>query len=228
MAKKDAELARRWQRIMNASEVLRLPKANIATFGQAQFSYHCLSALNESSTKIRSGTVYAQRPTIILPHQLRGMFEGFFPEAKDFVEEFFHTVGEKLRTLGYTFRHELKHQETAAKSFANTLETVENIVGEDARASIIRGPDAYWQVSLLKFTMDMIAKSFQINVRELEERGLFDPEQRLRYQAERMFAEAKKSKEDLQKLADFLRQNGIFQEHEDRFFELVQQSQHSE
>ncbi|MBI4062839.1 MAG: hypothetical protein HY401_00880 [Elusimicrobia bacterium] len=204
---------------------MRIPKTSIATFGPTNFSYYCLSALDEASTRIRNGTVFAQKPQIILPQQLKEMFDGFFPGAREFVDEFFHQMGEKLRALGYHFRHELKHQETTRQSFAESLQAVETRVGQDARSTIIRGPDAHWQVSLLKFTMEMIAKSAQMNVTELQERGFFDPEQKLRHQIEKMFFDAPKSKEALVKLGEFLRENSVFEEYEDRFFELVQKDQ---
>ena len=56
------------------------------------------------------------------------------------------------------------------------------------------GPDAHWSLSVLKFVVDTSLRSFPSNVRELDERGLFNPEQRREdrehFEIEKLFQQA--------------------------------------
>ncbi|MBI4669422.1 MAG: hypothetical protein HY747_09625 [Elusimicrobia bacterium] len=216
------EEIRKFKHAVAGTEVLLVPRRGIATFGPTMFSYWCLSALGKTSTRARSGTVYAEKPQIILPGRLRELFEGFAAEARDAAQELFHQLGDQLRALGYHFRHEPKTAKTLERPFKDAFKEVADKLKEETLTGVVRGPDKYWEISVLKFTLDMAAQSFPVNVADLERRNLFGPEGQLRAQVEAFFYKAGRSPETIPDLAEFLKQNKIFEEYEDRFFDLVQ------
>ncbi|MBI2071142.1 MAG: hypothetical protein HYT79_11140 [Elusimicrobia bacterium] len=218
----------KWRRIMDATEVLKMPKRPLATFGPTNIAYCCLSALSERSTRIRSGVVFAERPAIILPNDLRQTFQGFEPQAREFAEELFRHFGDRLRALGYKFRHEPGPSRDAERPFHDAYQEILDSLNDENRCAVLRGPDAYWGISLMKFTLEMSAASFAGNIMELEERGLFNPEKRLKNQLELLFNKAERSAENVSLLAEFLKQNDIFEEYEDRFFDLIQRNRRLE
>ncbi len=215
------EKQRIWAKTIRATEVLRLPKHSIATFGPTNLYYYCLSSLGVSSTRIRKGTVFAERPKIITPEHFRDIFDGFMPEAREFANTLLESMGDKLRALGYNFRHELQNVEIASKALPDTWKSVNQDLGSHPLTAVVRGPDDQWQVSLMKLTLEVISTSFPMNVKELEERNLFDPEQRLKAKIEALFLRAERDAAALQELVQFLKENQVFEEYQDRFFDLV-------
>ena len=73
----------------------------------------------------------------------------------------------------------------------------------------------------MKFTLDHASRSFPEQVRDLERRGLFDPDgkeaDRRRREVERLFAAASQDRGAVDHLGRKLREYGWFEEYEDRF-----------
>jgi hypothetical protein len=102
-------------------------------------------------------------------------FEGFGPQGEafgDFLRENLH----KLAILKYGFRfkvgdmqEEVIH-EPIDQVCDKLLEAI-RISGNPMRA-VIKGVDDTWEISLLKFTVEMIEKSQQINMFDFKRRGL--------------------------------------------------------
>jgi len=97
---------------------------------------------------------------------------------------------------------------------------------EDApRTALLEGPDAQWSLSVMKFIVDVSLRSFPANVRELDERGLFNPEKRRdereRFEIEKLFQQAQADRTVIPRLGERLKQAGLFGDYEDRFFALV-------
>ena len=74
------------------TEILRLPKQNLATFGTTNIYYYLLTepAYSEltkdvSETVVREGRVIAERPKIVTPYYL-SQLEGFSPEARKYFD----------------------------------------------------------------------------------------------------------------------------------------------
>ena len=87
--------------------------------------------------------------------------------------------------------------------------------------TVIACPDVSWGLALMKFTLDHAARSFPVQVRDLERRGLFDPEgkesDRRRREVVQLFAAARKDRGAVELLGRKLREYGLFEEYEDRF-----------
>lgn len=221
----EAEKYKLWMKAIQGTEILRLPTSAIATFGPTNFSYYCLSQVTSSSTRIRKGFVRTQRPTIILPGQLRDIFEGFGSQSNELAHMLLDQLGEeKLRALGYQFHHEPRETELSSKALKSVLQNLKEELTNETLAAVVKGPDESWEISLIKLTLEVIAKSFPINVKDLEEKNLFDPEARLRNKVEALFLRAEREPRAISALAQFLQENKIFEDYQDRFFSLVKKT----
>ncbi|MCB1065122.1 MAG: hypothetical protein KDN20_19675 [Verrucomicrobiae bacterium] len=163
---------------LESTRILREPDRRIDTFGSTQFEFHLISELMDSvgQVRVREGRIEAGRPTILRPGGYDDfMFDGFGENADAF-REWFRMSGGNLAFLKYGF--------TFAKTdFSESLvhDNVESVCdrvirevesnGNPLRA-VIYGVDDTWEISLLKFTFDMIQKSLDINVFDFKRRGL--------------------------------------------------------
>ncbi|MHB9090267.1 MAG: hypothetical protein ACYC7H_02500, partial [Chloroflexota bacterium] len=175
-----AEVARR-------TEVVRAPKQALATFGTTTIDYFLLSEPayaelmpGEAETVIRQGKVTAERPQIVTPFYLLNRFRGF-EHGQDYLRHLLQEYGPQAPGLMYSYRNEL--QETNIVS-----EGIEQVAGRikddlDARgehlATIVRGIDQLWDVSLMKFIYELTASSLGHNLAELGGRGLLGSERGL-------------------------------------------------
>ncbi len=217
--------------IVRGTRILRPPKHRLSTFGPTTLSYVLLSELPEAGQcRLREGEVTAQRPKIMTSEQWRERFDGFGDDSKAFQQAIESVYGDAFRALEYNFRNDLRQSSVEHFPLAVVAERVTQIMAdEDApRKALLQGPDQRWAFSVMKFVVDLSMRSFPSNVKELDDRGFFDPEgQRLAKQKrdiERLFAEAQKDRTRVSALADRLREFNLFQTYEDRFFALVHSS----
>lgn len=81
-----------------------------------------------------------------------------------------------LTLLEYGFR--FKRSEVSEEILHEPLDSVRGRLldqvrnGEDTFMSLIEGVDDAWEVSLLKFTVEMIQKSHEINIFDFKRKGL--------------------------------------------------------
>lgn len=214
--------------VLSGTKILRPPKHRLATFGSTTLSYVLLSQLPETGQcRLREGEVTAQRPAIMTAEQWRERFHGFGDNTRAFQKAIENLYGEAFRGLEYNFRNELR--QTSIEHFP--LEIVAERMGqvmdqENAqRKALLQGPDQHWAFSIMKFIVDTSVRSFPTNVRELEERGLFDPRgrelNRQKREIELLFQEARQHPEQIKTLGQRLKDWGLFEAYEDRFFALV-------
>jgi hypothetical protein len=216
--------------VMRQTRVIRFPKHRLATFGSSEIRYSLVSSLSAFPPKamLRLGRVTAERPKILTPDAFRQRFSGFGDDQEKFAGWLTENYAEAFRGLEYTFRNTLDG--TSSHSLA-ARELADNIkrdldVRDVPRAAVIFGPEAGWQFSLMRFIVEETSQSFAANMRELEEHGLFDPEQaeehRRRREIERLFREARLDASRVSALASYLKESRLFDQYQDRFFELVQ------
>ena len=135
--------------------------------------------------------------------------------------------GETLKSLEYSFRNDLKNTSLEHATLPEMSDrTQKRLEQEDApRTALLEGPDAQWPLAIMKFIVDTSLRSFPANVRELDERGLFNPEKRhdnqQRFEIEKLFQQAQTDRTRISALAERLKQTGLFADYEDRFFALV-------
>ncbi len=163
---------------LTATEVLHEPDRRIDTFGSTRFDFHMLSELMDcvNQVRVRSGRIEAQRPQILQPEHCRDLFfEGFGEQAEIFAK-WIEQHGENLSFLKYGFS--FKRSEIKEDLVHEPLEAVkervlgqENVTGNPLSA-VIQGVDDTWEISLLRFTVEMIQKSQGINEFDFRRKGL--------------------------------------------------------
>ncbi len=164
------------QYALETTSVLYEPDRRIDTFGSTRFEFLLLSELMDSvgRVRIRSGEVEANQPTIIKPEAYNGIeFEGFGDDAKRF-HQWLMEQGSKIALLNYQF----KRGEVREELLHDSLEAVKERVLEDARRVgnpmqvVIEGVDDAWEISLLRFIVEIVDKSSEINAFDFKRKGL--------------------------------------------------------
>lgn len=160
------------------SEVLYEPDRRIDTFGDTNFEFFLISELMDEidQVRVRKGKIEAQRPQILRPDGYSDMmFEGFGEHAEAF-SAWFRENASDLSFLKYGFTFSMK--DLTEEVVHDKMEAVCDRVVEDVRSSgnpiqaVIAGVDETWDISLLKFNMDMIQKSQKINEFDFKRKGL--------------------------------------------------------
>ena len=167
---------------LETTRVLREPDTRIQTFGETRFEFQLISELMDrvGEVRIRTGEVEAQRPRILRPDPYRDIeLDGFDPSARgklDKMIEKFRAEGRDLAFLqyGFQFRRGTVHEEIVHDSLDSVRERVLDEIrrtGNPSRA-IIEGVDDAWEISILKFSFEMIMRSHEINAFDFKRRGL--------------------------------------------------------
>lgn len=167
---------------LETTKVLREPDRRIETFGETRFEFQLISELMDRAgeVRIRTGEVEALRPRILKPEPYREVdLDGFGPGARarfDKLVERLRAEGKDLAFLqyGFQFRRGEVHEEIVHDS----IDAVRERVLEDIRRSgnpslaVIEGVDDAWEISILKFSFEMILRSHEINAFDFKRRGL--------------------------------------------------------
>jgi hypothetical protein len=170
------------QYAMETTRVLHEPDHRIQTFGETRFSFQLLTEPMDEvgKVRIRSGEVEAMKPRILRPDPYCTIeLDGFDETARarfDALVEKFKDNGHNLAFLQYGFRFKrgTVHQELIQDS----IEAVRERLLDDIRKSgnpslaIIEGVDDTWEISILKFSFEMILRSHEINSFDLRRKGL--------------------------------------------------------
>ncbi len=162
---------------MESTVVVREPDRRIDTFGTTNFQFHLLTEPMDSAgqVRIREGRVEAERPRILRPEGYEDlMFEGFGEQAEIFSEWFRRHGNINFFKYGFNFAKRGFRESTAHESIEAVRDRIVcdlDSAGDPAGA-VILGIDDTWEISLIKFTMEMIGKSMEINVFDFKRRGL--------------------------------------------------------
>jgi hypothetical protein len=215
------------------TEILRPPKRSLATFGPTNVYYYLVTEpayaeLVEATTEtvVREGRVIAERPKIVTPYYLSHL-EGFSSEARKYFETLIQTHGPNAPGLFYTYKNEPKELNIISDNLLAVVEKINQEIDKrgDPLASIIRGQDELWDVSLMKFIYEMTRSSLPDNLTQMGRRGLLDIDAKgipadVRIRIEKLFESAYKGDIEPRELKDELDRWGVFDQYEDRFFAL--------
>jgi hypothetical protein len=215
------------------TEILRPPKRSLATFGTTNVYYYLVtepaySDLVESAaeTVIREGRVIAERPKIVTPLYLSHL-EGFSSEARHYLESLIQHYGSHAPGLFYTYKNEPKGLNIVSDNLRAVVAKLNKDIDKrgDPLASIIRGQDELWDVSLLKFIYEMTRSSMPDNLMQMETRGLLDMDARgvpadARIRIEELFKMVGRGELEPGELKAELDRWGLFEEYEDRFLAI--------
>jgi len=170
------------QYAMETTRVLHEPDHRIQTFGETRFEFQLLSEPMDQigKVRIRTGEVEAMKPRILRPEPYRDIeLEGFDDNARARFDELVDKLKEQGRDLAflqYGFR--FKRGAVSEELIQDPIEAVREKVLEDIRKSgnparaIIEGVDDTWEISILKFSFEMILKSHEINAFDFKRKGL--------------------------------------------------------
>jgi hypothetical protein len=216
---------------VNNTEVVLLPKGRLETFGTTVLNYHLVSELMDtvSQVRVREGRIKAGRPQIVTPDAYsRIVLEGFGEEASkyiDWLKE--HEKEIRILQYGYALKRESFTESVVTDTLQAVVDRVKTEVNErnDPLSAVVVGVDVPWDVCLVKLFREVIVHSAPVNVREMEKRRLFEDMEGLprgvRDEIEKAFLSAGRNRTRLPALSHLLRQHGVFEEYQDRFFSLV-------
>lgn len=206
--------------------VIRAPKRRLATFGTSRIDYQLVSEVSglPDRARLRLGLVTAERPQIITPQSLREKFEGFGPDSARYADALVGHYGEALRGLEYKFRNEPGSSRLELRSPDALIKELSERHDADGgyHTVLLRGTENFWELAVMKFIVEETLASFKSNVRELEEHGLFDPqEERQHREIRALFQRARADQRAVPLLAAKLKEYGLFESYQDEFFRLV-------
>jgi len=224
---------RRIREAVRHTEILRAPKQSLSTFGTTNIYYYLLTEpayseleKNVTETVIREGRVIAERPRIVTPYYL-SQLEGFSSEARKYFEDLIEAHGHNAAGLFYTYKNEPKELNIVSD---NLLAVVNKLNAEiekrgDSLASIIKGEDELWDVSLMKFIYEMTRRSLQDNLSQMGTRGLLDIDRGgipvdARVRIDELFRKVSQGDCEPRGLKDELDRWGLFEEYQDRFYSI--------
>lgn len=162
---------------LETTEVVHEPDRRIDTFGTTNFEFHLLTEPMDEvgQVRVREGRVEAERPKILRPGGYEDlMFEGFGEQAEAFAEWFRHFGNMNLVQYGFNFAKRGFKESSAHEPIEAVRDRIVREIqsnGDPSRAVIV-GVDDTWEISLIKFTMEMIANSMETNAFDFKRRGL--------------------------------------------------------
>jgi hypothetical protein len=179
---------------------------------------------------VREGHLKALKPAIITPGSLGQVDVGDLGEDAKHYADWLAKHAHELRIMQYGFtlqKQELKEY-VVTDHLDNVLERVkEEVTGkDDPLSSILVGVDDPWQVCLMKLMVELVQHSAQGNIQDFKQHSL-DLKKRLVNNIDKAFLEASRDSSKINALADMLKQNGLWEKNEDRFFALVKASKNS-
>jgi len=215
------------------TEIVRLPKRSLSTFGTTNIYYYLVTepAYSElvddaAETVVREGRVIAEKPKIVTPYYLSRL-EGFGSEARRYFEALLKAGGSHAPGLLYSYRNEPKELTIVSECLLSVLDKLNAEIDkkDDPLISIIKGEDELWDVSLLKFIYEMTARSLRSNIQQMEARGLLNMDAGgipadARVKVEELFGRVAKGEGEPRELKEELDRWGLFEEYQDRFFAL--------
>ena len=225
------------ERIQNAArhtEILRHPQQHLSTFGITNIYYYLVTepsykelADDTNETVVREGRVIAERPQIVTPYYLTRL-EGFSYDARQYFDMLMRMHGPDVPGLFYTYKNEPKGLNIVSDSWPEVVGKLNEEIDKknDPLASIIKGQDDLWDVSLLKFIYEITSRSMQSNIHQLGSRGLLGMSPGgvpigARQKIEDMFRQVAQGECKADELEAELNRWGVFEEYQDRFFALI-------
>jgi len=219
------------ERAVLNTRIIRLPKQKLATFGTTNLAYFMLTepAYREAGdelaeTVVREGRVIAEKPKIVTPYYLSHL-EGFSEDARRYFNTLLQSPQAHTPGLYYAYKNELRQTNIVSEDITSVVRKISEEIDRkaDPLASIIRGEDELWDVSLLKFIYELTRSSVGHNVRQLQSRGLLEVDyggvpQDARLGIEALFREVIRGEREPKDLKEELDRWGVFEEYEDRFF----------
>lgn len=216
---------------ISRTQVLRAPRQSLATFGVTDISYYLLThpsyaVENDVETVVRTGRVIADRPHIVTPYYLSRL-DGFSMDARRYFQKLIEEHGADSPGIYYTYRNEPKGTDIVSDGLKTVLDRINAEIDgrHDHLATIIKGEDTLWDVSLMKFIFEMTTASLGNNLAELHSHGLLDVKDGVpaeaRLNIEEMFKKLREGRLEPHELQRELERWGLFEAYQDRFLSAL-------
>ncbi len=167
-----------FQYALENTRVVVAPQRAIETFGSTSFRFLLVSELMDdvNTVRVRGGRIEAERPRIVSPHHFsKLLLDGFGESARGYAEMIEHHP-ELIKILRYGFQlRKTDLEQTVVRDSMDVVLgrlTEEMAEKNDPTAVLLSGVDEGWEVSLMKFTMELIQRSAGENIDEWKRRGL--------------------------------------------------------
>jgi len=227
------EIDDRIQHTVKHTEILRAPKQSLYTFGTTNIYYYLVTepayselVKNITETVVREGRVIAERPKIVTPYYLSRL-EGFSTEARKYLAAAVEKYGSNIGGLFYTYTNEPRELTIVSDSLPSVVEKLNAEIDKrgDPLAAIIKGEDELWDVSLMKFIFEVTSSSLEDNIRQMGSRGLLNIDAAgipldARVRIDEFFEKVIRGEREPSELQEELDRWGLFDEYEDRFFNM--------
>ena len=158
--------------------MLREPDRRIESFGTSKFKFIIITERMDSvgKIKVRRGEVEAQKPQIIKPAAYSSIeLDGFDDKARELLD---WLKKKGLEPVFFQYGFSFKRSNASEEIIHDSLESVKDRVlskahkDDDPMLAVIEGVEDAWEVGLLKFSIDMIQKSQEINQFDYQRNGL--------------------------------------------------------
>jgi hypothetical protein len=219
------ELEERIRYAVEHTELIKVPRQTLATFGSSVIDYYVVTELVGNVSVVREGKVVAERPKIVTPTYLINV-EGFSEQARRYIMMMARERPDELG-LFYHYRNDPREMNVVSEPVSEVIEKLRARVKEQRNplSAIIKGVEEMWDVSLMMFIFELTSRSVSKNIREMSRRGFFQTDSSgvphgVREYIEELFHEAKEDPGKVSQLATELSRWGLFPEYEDRFFTL--------
>ncbi len=213
------------------TKILRAPERLLDPFDQTTIDYTLLTQPMDDpmKTRIREGKLQTYPPRLLLPGDLATQeLEGFGEEAQNYLR-YLRSHAANIRILRYSYR--LRREAYSETLLSEPLEVVrERVKAEHASrhnpyASLLVGVDEPWDVCLLHLFMKLVQASVPKAINALERRARQNLHEQIphddRAEIERAFTAAAKDPSLIKSLGRLLKEKGLFEFYQDRFFALI-------
>ena len=214
---------------VNNTELITSPTGHLETFGDTVVNYYLVCQQMDSTEKVvvREGHLKALKPSIITPQSLGQVDVGDLGAEAQQYADWLREHANDLRIIQYGFtlqKQELKEY-VVTDHLDNVLDRVKEEVAalDDPLSAILVGVDDPWEVCLMKLMVELVQHSAQGNMRDFQQQSL-DLKKKLMDGIDQAFLDASRDPSQINALAERLKQNGLWEKYEDRFFALVKAS----
>ncbi len=213
------------------TEIVMPPSRRLETFGSTLINYHLLAELPDDprAVRIREGRLEAHKPSIIMPsHLAEADMEGFGPEARKYLEYLRgHEDSVRILQYGYSLKQEAYSELVVHDGMDAALDRVVSGVKEKGNGldAVLKGVDDPWDVCLVKLFWLEVNASAPVNVREFEAARIGAMREGVapdvHAEVEKAFERAARDPSLVRALGGYLRDKGVFEQYQDRFFALL-------
>ena len=214
------------------TKIVYMPRKLLETFGETRVTYNVVSSMedDDSHVRLRTGLVKSARPLVLTPHYFRQqMLENFGDAAQEFLD-FVMSRQDSMRIIQYglCFMKQEYSEEVVGGSVADVADQLARAAQDDMNdvRGVLIGPDRYWEVSLMTFINALVKQSAPGNARDMARDGMFGLDRgvpagvRMEIDIDFDRCDTLSKADDLgRKLRDY----GLFEQYEDRFYALYTQ-----